>query len=357
MTPEQFQAEVDKQHQAKQAMAQRSSELQAIGEIVHGANAVNIKHRSKHEPRVTVKNFPALAKTKDIQQIGKKVDQLQKVISKNSTLGQVVGALGGLSKAVEQYAEGQMKSVEKLGMGLVQEMPTLPEFPKQLSVDNLKDVKPYFENLSKDLKSSINKLKLDPQINVPAPDVKVEQQSVDIGPLVKSLESVQKTLKSIADKKEPEVDLKPLKLAVNKTTKAIQSLRFPVSNYVLPFRNEQGKADQVQLTSTGAMPVDIQDTSVTTVPSTTANSAVTQVNSSASSVQLLASNTARKMATFFNDSTQALYLKLGTTASSSSYTVKMAAASYYELPPPIFTGRIDGIWASANGSVLITEET
>lgn len=82
---------------------------------------------------------------------------------------------------------------------------------------------------------------------------------------------------------------------------------------------------------------------------------VTQVASSNSSVALLAANSLRKMATFFNDSTQVLYLKVGTTASSSSYTVKMAAASYYELPAPVFTGEIDGIWAAANGNVLVTE--
>lgn len=89
---------------------------------------------------------------------------------------------------------------------------------------------------------------------------------------------------------------------------------------------------------------------------TSSTSTVTSVAGNASSVSLLASNASRLGATFYNDSTAILYLKLGSTASTSSYTLQMAAGSYYELPTPhLYTGAIDGIWASANGNVRITE--
>lgn len=81
----------------------------------------------------------------------------------------------------------------------------------------------------------------------------------------------------------------------------------------------------------------------------------TNVASSASTVSLLISNPTRKQALFFNDSTQTLYLKLGTTASTSSYTVQVLAGGYYELPQPVYTGAIDGLWTSANGNARITE--
>lgn len=100
--------------------------------------------------------------------------------------------------------------------------------------------------------------------------------------------------------------------------------------------------------------------SLTNIEAATAKastSAVTSVSSSATTVQLLAVNAARKMATFYNSSTAILYLKLGTTASTASYTVQLLAGAYYELPLPVYTGRIDGIWATANGSVLVTELT
>lgn len=88
------------------------------------------------------------------------------------------------------------------------------------------------------------------------------------------------------------------------------------------------------------------------------SAALTNVASSASNVTLLAANANRKGAVFFNDSTQILYLKFGATASATSFTVKLAAGAYYELPPAvIYTGIIDGIWASADGACRVTELT
>ena len=87
-----------------------------------------------------------------------------------------------------------------------------------------------------------------------------------------------------------------------------------------------------------------------------ATATLANVASSASSVTLISSNTARKGATIHNDSTQILYVKFGTTASATSYTVKMVADAYYEVPFG-YTGRIDGIWASANGNARTTEMT
>lgn len=82
--------------------------------------------------------------------------------------------------------------------------------------------------------------------------------------------------------------------------------------------------------------------------------ATTTVASSATNVTILASNTNRLGATVFNDSTAALYLKLGATASTTSFTVKIAADGYYEVPFR-FTGIIDGLWSTANGNAKITE--
>jgi hypothetical protein len=78
------------------------------------------------------------------------------------------------------------------------------------------------------------------------------------------------------------------------------------------------------------------------------------VAASATSVALLAANAARVGATVFNDSTATLYLKLGTTASTSSYTAQMPQNSYYETPFG-YTGAIDGVWGSATGNARITE--
>jgi hypothetical protein len=81
------------------------------------------------------------------------------------------------------------------------------------------------------------------------------------------------------------------------------------------------------------------------------------VSQNASNVTLLAANRARLGATIWNDSPNFLYLKLGTTASTTSFTVKMNNGSYYEVPYG-YTGNIDGIWATAgSGSARIVELT
>jgi len=84
--------------------------------------------------------------------------------------------------------------------------------------------------------------------------------------------------------------------------------------------------------------------------------AVTQVAGSAASVTLLAANTARQGATIYNDSTKAWFVKFGTTASATSYTVQVASQAYYEVPFG-YTGRIDAIQATANGNAYVTELT
>ena len=81
------------------------------------------------------------------------------------------------------------------------------------------------------------------------------------------------------------------------------------------------------------------------------------VNDSASSAQMLAANTSRVGATFYNDSPAVAYVKCGTTASSTDFTVKMDPYSYFEVPYG-YNGRIDAIWASdQSGAMRITEFT
>jgi len=80
------------------------------------------------------------------------------------------------------------------------------------------------------------------------------------------------------------------------------------------------------------------------------------VDSSSSAVLILPANTNRKGVTIFNNSTATLYLALGFTASLTSFTVKITASSYYEVPY-YFIGVISGIWNAVNGNALITELT
>jgi hypothetical protein len=79
------------------------------------------------------------------------------------------------------------------------------------------------------------------------------------------------------------------------------------------------------------------------------------VAASASNVNIFAANEGAIGRTVFNDSTATLYLKMGATASTTSYTVQIAAGGYYEFPTPAYSGQVDGIWTAANGNARTTE--
>lgn len=91
---------------------------------------------------------------------------------------------------------------------------------------------------------------------------------------------------------------------------------------------------------------------MTTTRPTTATLA--NVASSATNVTLFAAASSTNSRTVYNDSTAVLYLKYGATASTTSYTVQVAAGGYYEFPQPTYAGQVDGIWASANGFARLT---
>ena len=84
-------------------------------------------------------------------------------------------------------------------------------------------------------------------------------------------------------------------------------------------------------------------------------SAGTSVAAATSSTSILAANTARLGATVYNDSTAICYLYLNSgTASTTAFTVQIAAGGYYEVPFT-YRGAIKAVWASATGNARITE--
>ena len=78
--------------------------------------------------------------------------------------------------------------------------------------------------------------------------------------------------------------------------------------------------------------------------------------STTTSAQLLASNTSRLGATIWNEGGQELYVKCGTTASTTDYTVRIPANGYWECPFG-YTGRIDGVTSTSTAQAQITEFT
>lgn len=109
--------------------------------------------------------------------------------------------------------------------------------------------------------------------------------------------------------------------------------------------------DQPQLTN--ALKVDGSAVTQPVKESQPATGTLSNVTMTGSSVQLVASNASRRNLMIFNDTGVVVYVKLGSSASSTSFTVKLVNQAYYELPFPVYTGAVEANGAS--GSVRVTE--
>lgn len=130
---------------------------------------------------------------------------------------------------------------------------------------------------------------------------------------------------------------------------------------VLTAKMPSGAYTNIDATAGGNLKVSLEEVdgavTIPVVEERPTTASVGSVAASASSVMLLSANTSRRGATFYNDSTSPCYLKYGTTASTSSFTVKIFGNGYHEVQRAVYTGRVDCIWDSATGNMRITELT
>lgn len=120
--------------------------------------------------------------------------------------------------------------------------------------------------------------------------------------------------------------------------------------------------NKAAISAAGAIKVDNSGVTQPVSGTVTANSGVSatstlsNVPAVTASTSILASNSSRKAMYLYNDSSSAMYLKFGTTASTTSFTVKVPAANFFEMPTvPIYTGALTAVWDTATGNARITE--
>lgn len=111
------------------------------------------------------------------------------------------------------------------------------------------------------IERSISVIDVKPVVNVPAPKVNVQSNpEVDLSPLEDKLDALRSAIQAIP---APEFDTTEMTSAVAAVQNSIENLRFPVPNYVLPFRDIEGAATQVQLDAEGNLPITVEATETT----------------------------------------------------------------------------------------------
>jgi hypothetical protein len=262
MTPEDFQKELDKNEAEKQAKAKDSQQKQTLDEakaqvvdaMVQSTKA-NMKHRENTTTKVDVQN--PIAEREDVAQAVSAINNLAVMMfSQNqqkpsvnmidgTDLGQRFADLGKTLTDLLTEVKNDTKQDDSM-QAVIKQLDAQLNQLKNLQVAPDPDVKKSLANVEKALSS----LDVKPQVNLPAPKVTVQGKDVDLSPLVGLLNNINETIKKLPTDNDDSAIIAGL----DDIQSSINNLTFPVPNYVLPFKDVNGKATQVQLDSSGNVP-------------------------------------------------------------------------------------------------------
>lgn len=188
--------------------------------------------QAQHQPKVQVTNqkLPTTIKTPDVQLVVDALENLKQPLQDNKPDDtKIIEALSTLNDSISK---------------LPTDFPEIPEPIEIVTVKNQPDYKPDFKAVTK----AISSIDVKPIVNIP------EDKPDDYTPILDELDKVVKAVQEIQPTIIPETDLTPLVMATQAVQESINNLRFPVPNYVLPFKDSNGKAIQVSLNTDGTLP-------------------------------------------------------------------------------------------------------
>lgn len=222
-----------KQHQEAEAKRNKDlSELKVSMKAVGNTVASAIERKSN---KVVVTNFPTSISTPDVQQLVSEIQTLRDEMYDKDIEDKTAHALlNDLLVAVKNLPTDHQDI-------------NIPEAPKEMAVSNLKD---YTDKLN-EVVSAVKAIEMNfyPEITVKASDVHVEN---DYSSLETKLDVLTKAVKAISIV-IPEKDDSKVMGGLKKVTDAITGLRFPVANYILPYKDADGLATQAQINSQGSV--------------------------------------------------------------------------------------------------------
>ena len=236
----------------------RDEELSTVKDgsdaVVHAIAQQGAKTRTTTQ-KVKVEN-DNLAQTKDVQEVVDSINRLNVTtfMASKDNWTQVVEDMATAAERIQSVIDGLetsgVKKIEKSFSDAVSSLRDVVTQIKKVKVESDDDAKDAIRELS----AAVSGIEINPVINLPEQKVVVQEKELDLSPLTNLLSSIQKQLKD--NKIEiPKNDFSAVETAVKSVKKSIDSLSFPVPNYILPFKDVNGKATQVQLDSGGNLPI------------------------------------------------------------------------------------------------------
>jgi hypothetical protein len=249
----------EEQRRKAEAERQRAETTRQHQEQVAATNASTQKTTEAIKGGVKVLN-PDLAKSNDINEVVDSINRMN-VTTFMSTRGfhDMAENITRLSSEV-QTLQGKLESegltnISDSFQALVGRLESTAKTmgKTKVSVDDS------FTKALDNLQESINRIEFNPQVNVAAPTPKVVTTPVDLKPVVAALNNVENAVKN-SETPDP-INLDPVVNGLQSVQDSISGLRFPVPNYILPFKDASGKDIQAQLDSNGNLPISIDSVS------------------------------------------------------------------------------------------------
>jgi len=169
------------------------------------------------------------------------------------TATELMGTLQQLHQATATLqASGLDQIATNVGQLVSEVARFISEFNAQDAGEDAPDLTPELQAI----RAAVERIDVRPNVTVSAPASKV-----DLSPLLSGLEGVQRAVEGLAAKETTEFDTSSLEAAMRGVQSTIENLRFPTSNYILPFKDSSGKSTQVQLDGSGNLPINVSGSS------------------------------------------------------------------------------------------------
>ena len=244
-----------KKRAVEAAEKRRQQELEQSNSTVKGGSDAVVAEvaRQSAKNRTTTQSVKVenqdLAKKQDIDAVIQQLKEVQLaallgnketkpsiILADSTDLGDQIAVLGQNILAVIESVRTDNSHAEAMSKIASQYSDLFNSF-KSVAESQAASVK---EGLSK-LERTLDSKDFKPSVTVAAPVVNTPE--IDLSPLNEAIKSLEKTVK---DNKVviPKSDFSELVSAMKDVNKTINGIQFPIPNYVLPFRDSDGKATQ-----------------------------------------------------------------------------------------------------------------